>query len=390
MLRTQTLVSLAGLCIATGAALSQPTTPPVYTQTYTDFVTGDNNFNFGGFRFYTIDAAADSYQNDVYERPVAQAFNLINGSYASEEYHSYVDVTGARFGFDNRYAYFSIDLFGLDKRTKDGVNSFEGLKAKYIVRFGTDADGRNSYYIVADEPGFAGTPATVFTNAKTLGYRDTDMDVGGRGGPIHGQPGPSGASVTKTQNLLEEFGNNGYDQQIILSDGLLNGGQTQPVLWQRVSAADNTVVEIVLDYTALGLTAAYFQNLQFLDFAAVAGGPGGPEAGLWNDAYTANEAGSPNVGIGGDSEFQTQGLVAIYLADNLRALSAPQVPVCDSIDFNGNGVFPEDQDVIDFLSVLAGQACGTCGDIDFNNNGVFPEDQDVIAFFNILAGGTCS
>ena len=64
---------------------------------------------------------------------------------------------------------------------------------------------------------------------------------------------------------------------------------------------------------------------------------------------------------------------------------------CDSIDFNGNGVFPEDQDVVDFFDVLAGGACptGTCSDIDFNNNGVFPEDQDVVDFFNVLAGGNC-
>jgi hypothetical protein len=64
--------------------------------------------------------------------------------------------------------------------------------------------------------------------------------------------------------------------------------------------------------------------------------------------------------------------------------------LCDSIDFNGNGVFPENQDVIDFFSTLAGacplnQGC----DIDFNNNGVFPEDQDVIDFFQVLAGGSC-
>jgi hypothetical protein len=62
---------------------------------------------------------------------------------------------------------------------------------------------------------------------------------------------------------------------------------------------------------------------------------------------------------------------------------------CDSIDFNLNGVFPEDQDVIDFFDVLAGGACDRCNDIDFNNNGVFPEDQDVIDFFNVLAGGEC-
>ena len=64
-------------------------------------------------------------------------------------------------------------------------------------------------------------------------------------------------------------------------------------------------------------------------------------------------------------------------------------PGCDSIDFNENAVFPEDQDVIDFFNVLAGGFCDTCGDIDFNNNGVYPEDQDVIDFFNVLAGGGC-
>jgi hypothetical protein len=71
-------------------------------------------------------------------------------------------------------------------------------------------------------------------------------------------------------------------------------------------------------------------------------------------------------------------------------LVAP-VALCDSIDFNANGLFPEDQDLVDFFSVFAGGACstGTCGDIDFNNNGLFPEDADVIAFLRVLAGGTC-
>ena len=64
--------------------------------------------------------------------------------------------------------------------------------------------------------------------------------------------------------------------------------------------------------------------------------------------------------------------------------------LCDSIDFNRNQVFPEDQDVVDFFAVLAGADCPTCNDIDFNNNGVFPEDEDVIAFFRVLAGGACT
>lgn len=61
---------------------------------------------------------------------------------------------------------------------------------------------------------------------------------------------------------------------------------------------------------------------------------------------------------------------------------------CDSIDFNRNGVYPEEQDVTDFVNVVAGGACpyaGTC-DIDFNNNGTFPEDQDYQDFLDVIAG----
>jgi hypothetical protein len=45
--------------------------------------------------------------------------------------------------------------------------------------------------------------------------------------------------------------------------------------------------------------------------------------------------------------------------------------------------------VLDFLNVLAGATCATCNDIDFNNNGVYPEDGDVMDFFHVLAGGAC-
>ncbi len=93
----------------------------------------------------------------------------------------------------------------------------------------------------------------------------------------------------------------------------------------------------------------------------------------------------------------TADLTTYVTAEPMRFLSCADVAVfnaacaagCDSIDFNNNTVFPEDQDLIDFFSVLAGAPCPTCNDIDFNNNGVFPEDQDVIDFLNVLAGGSC-
>jgi hypothetical protein len=70
-------------------------------------------------------------------------------------------------------------------------------------------------------------------------------------------------------------------------------------------------------------------------------------------------------------------------------VNAPAPTGCDSIDFNNDGVFPDDQDVVDFFALLAGGACTACNDIDFNNDGVFPDDQDVVDFFNVLAGGDC-
>jgi uncharacterized membrane protein len=69
----------------------------------------------------------------------------------------------------------------------------------------------------------------------------------------------------------------------------------------------------------------------------------------------------------------------------------PALPSCDSIDFNSDSLFPDDQDLVDLLSVLAGGACSTntCNDIDFNNDTLFPDDSDLIAFLRVLAGGEC-
>lgn len=65
---------------------------------------------------------------------------------------------------------------------------------------------------------------------------------------------------------------------------------------------------------------------------------------------------------------------------------------CDDIDFNNDGLFPDDTDLLDLLAVLAGGACstGSCGSIDFNNDGLFPDDEDLVAFLRVLAGGSCS
>lgn len=68
------------------------------------------------------------------------------------------------------------------------------------------------------------------------------------------------------------------------------------------------------------------------------------------------------------------------------------IATCDSIDFNADTLFPDDTDLVDFLSVLAGGPCTNdpnCNDIDFNNDGLFPDDNDLVSFLRVLAGGSC-
>ena len=65
--------------------------------------------------------------------------------------------------------------------------------------------------------------------------------------------------------------------------------------------------------------------------------------------------------------------------------------VCDSIDFNGDGLLPDVADISDFLTVFGGGACptGTCGDIDFNNDTLFPDVADIESLLRVFAGGAC-
>ena len=113
-------------------------------------------------------------------------------------------------------------------------------------------------------------------------------------------------------------------------------------------------------------------------------------------------ASSPSVDAGNNSFVPASSLLDLDGAARIAGLAVDMGAyelggslACDDIDFNNNGVFPEDQDVVDFFEVLAGgnpltcDAVAGCNDIDFNNNGVFPEDQDVIDFFTVLAGGDC-
>jgi hypothetical protein len=116
-------------------------------------------------------------------------------------------------------------------------------------------------------------------------------------------------------------------------------------------------------------------------------------------AFTAIRPGSGSVGFEFIRELTTGDTVDFVVGNNddfqfdTTVVDANLTfrPPCDSIDFNADSLFPDDQDLIDFLSVLAGGACSTntCSDIDFNNDGLFPDDNDLLAFLTVLAGGNC-
>jgi hypothetical protein len=69
---------------------------------------------------------------------------------------------------------------------------------------------------------------------------------------------------------------------------------------------------------------------------------------------------------------------------------------CDPLDFNQDALFPDTQDIADFLAVYAGGLCGgqatppPCNtDIDFNNDGLFPDTLDIDSLVSVFAGGPC-
>jgi hypothetical protein len=74
-------------------------------------------------------------------------------------------------------------------------------------------------------------------------------------------------------------------------------------------------------------------------------------------------------------------------ADDLRVTLYPGP--CTDVDINNDTVLPDDRDIIDFFTLLAGGTCAECDSVDFNKDTVFPDDRDIVDFFTVLAGGVC-
>jgi hypothetical protein len=166
--------------------------------------------------------------------------------------------------------------------------------------------------------------------------------------------------------------------------------------WHHIAAV-RTRVEIIPGLVQVRYWVYVDGNIQF---AAVPGAQGSDHSGTNGQYWHVGDAPAWTgiAGNGAGPAFNGEiDEVALYCGElqpsqisNHYRLGAP--PPCDSIDFNSNGLFPEDQDLIDFLNVFAGGPCSNepnCADIDFNNDGLFPSDDDLIAFLRVLAGGSC-
>ncbi len=95
--------------------------------------------------------------------------------------------------------------------------------------------------------------------------------------------------------------------------------------------------------------------------------------------------------VGNLGESSALDLTAVPGVQEL-VLSGTGGPVCDTIDFNNDGLFPDTMDIDDFLSVFSGGSCSNdpnCGDIDYNNDGLFPDTLDIDALLSVFSGGPC-
>ncbi len=121
---------------------------------------------------------------------------------------------------------------------------------------------------------------------------------------------------------------------------------------------------------------------------------------LWSEGLTdlAPASASPTLNVSLPVGVHT---ITLLVTDNLGAQGTDTVVVtvdpfvgvvCDTIDFNGDGLFPDTTDIDDFLSVFSGGPCGNdpnCGDTDFNNDGLFPDTLDIDSLLSVFSGGPC-
>ncbi len=316
-----------------------------YSQVFQDAVTGDNTFlapdpsdsDASEEVHWFINQFADDYQNEVYERPVAQTFNEYtyksagagadSGGFTDGDtvvatdtnnpaYYAYIDIVKGYAHIDraNKIMYFAIQVYGDEKFSSEPGESDPpfGESTLYRIRI-SDADEALNKAISREGLlfGVEGKDLTdTFNTDKVFGYYDEDGDAGGQG-------------VSKTLSDGDGTGNyTGYEETVI-SDGQIEGGPKEDtdVLWARRPKDGNgaflPIVEFAFDYGTFNMAYPDFSiipddgdDLSFLLFETTKGLQDNANY-FWNDKYFENNIGS--VYIAGDNNQN------IYELDTLRA-----------------------------------------------------------------------
>ncbi len=196
---------------------------------------------------------------------------------------------------------------------------------------------------------FGGTAAVCVVNVDGSDLRT----IARTGQPMPGMPGRTYFSI----------GRAAVDNGIVYFQATYRDGANERLNLFAHVLATNTTIPLVLFTQVISGGAS---NTPWFDPRGVDGA----------DVVVELERATANMGV---SEFT---LVHLHVNAN----------TCDPIDFNTDGLFPDTQDIDDFLSVFSGGTCstGTCGDIDFNNDTLFPDTADIDALISVFSGGACA
>jgi hypothetical protein len=232
--------------------------------------------------------------------------------------------------------------------------------------------------------------AVVIGASPRMGGAMKHVMVGFDGASLHAMVDPATATP-----VMRDYGESYSGGASVLDDSMYNAqyGWMIEGGWLPPAGAEIWIEQTLATPGLLAYSGGTMMNQG--TFSPIFGAGGSAPRIRWSGAMLHNWYASDVVGTHAATYRvylgDAQGNPLVAYGDDSVVLEWIAQPPCDDIDFNGDGVFPDNQDVIDFLEVFAGAPCatGTCKDIDFNNDGVFPDITDVVRFFEVFAGGAC-
>jgi len=328
---------LAAMLFA-GAATATPVETD-FSRIFSDAVTGDNEFtDSSGTHYWYVNTEADSYEEDVYERPTAQNYEYVKADgvvgndsemqagstysaagFSDPTYFGYLDIVNGLYGYDDTYMYFGIELYSIDKVGNDGSHTSDfGESSFYNIRFSSNQNGAGGLMLSSQAAADLDDPGKEWyqkwETQKSFGYHDANSDVGG----------PDGITATdENPGSMDGF------EDIIIADGQGDNGSKHDILWVRYDPAEGDsgpVVSFALDYRLFNelfdLEALDPLNPEEMAYHIVYEANRGTkdnENYLWNDKWSPTEAGSPYTPL---NEPQN-----VYELDTLRGFSGAPAPV---------------------------------------------------------------